>query len=71
MSKKVTLEARIVEWAESAPIDTVQVILGIVRAKVKARTPAQAKARKVSHKAKGNAKPIHQEPVINTLGVSQ
>ena len=57
MSKpKVSPEARVIEYFETAPVEMANVILGIVKARVRARTPVAAKA-KPARKAKVNAKP--------------
>ena len=61
MARKISTEARLLEWIDTAPIEVVSSIMGIANARVKARvkaaspTPAARAMRKYVTKKKTNA----------------
>lgn len=44
MSKRVSIEAKFLDWLEQAPLSTVESIMGIASARVKARRKAEQPA---------------------------
>ena len=51
MSRKSSIESRIINYFETAPLSNVEIVLGIVKEKVKSRQPAAGP--RVARKAKG------------------
>ena len=50
MSRKSSIESRIINYFETAPLSNVEIVLGIVKEKVKSRQPAAGP--RVARKAK-------------------
>jgi hypothetical protein len=52
MSRKSSIESRIINYFETAPLSNVEIVLGIVKEKVKSRQPKVVGYAKVTRKAK-------------------
>ena len=66
MNKKASMEAKIVEFFETADLRSVEIVLGIVKEKVRARQPQTGKTRARKTKANGATEPL-RAPLAEVL----
>lgn len=66
MAKRISTEARLLEWIDTAPIEVVSSIMGIASARVKARVKASQPAPVVRSRTKPSKTPKDGQRVNGT-----